>query len=132
MSTSEKKEQASAGKNALEWTVFGLSTILVLTVIVVLALDALDWKDGPARLEAKLGSPLRENGTVVVPVGVTNHGDIAAVDVQLEVEGGEGTKPASMTLDFVPRGATRGGHVVFPGGQNPAELEVRILGYQEP
>lgn len=131
MSTKEKDKQP-AGKNALEWTVFGLSAILVLGVMIVLALDALDWKGGPARLEAKLGSPLQENGTLVVPVEITNHGDIAAVDVQVEVEGGEGTKPASLTLDFVPRGATRGGHVVFPASQNSGDLQVRIMGYQEP
>ena len=41
-------------KNTLEWTVFGLSAILVIAVFGVLAQESIRWKDTPADLHVEL------------------------------------------------------------------------------
>jgi len=128
----EKEEKIPAGKNALEWSVFAVSSLLVLGIIILLGVDALRWGGGPARLEIGLGEAKMEGGQLCVPLRVTNQGDTVAVNVNVDVTapGGNGAKTASVTFDFIPRGATREGRVIFPPEQDPTKLEARISGYE--
>lgn len=124
----------TAGKNALEWAVFGISTILVGAIVVILAVDALRWKDGPARLEIVKKEAKVEDGQLRVPVEVTNRGETVAANVTVEVVDTSSVqgRTATVNFDFVPRGATREGRVIFPPDQDPAKLEARISGYEVP
>lgn len=133
MSKKSESEQA-AGKNALEWAVFALSMLLVLGVIAALAVDAVRWKPGPARLEIATDAPALEDGQLRVPLSVTNRGDSVAINVNIEVvgHGPKGDRTANLTIDFIPRGATREGFAVFPPDQDPNQLEARVSGYEKP
>jgi uncharacterized protein (TIGR02588 family) len=126
----ETKERPPAGKNPLEWTVFGISLLLVLAVMGVLAMEALRWQNTPARLKVELGAPKQLSGEWCVPMKVTNEGEGLASNVEIEVSAGE--EKAGLTMDFVPRGTVREGKVCFPEGIDPATLKGRVLGYEEP
>lgn len=133
MSKKQDSDQP-AGKNLLEWTVFALSIVLVGAIMVVLGLDVLRWKEEPARLEIAKGDAKVEHGQLRVPIHVTNRGETVAINVSLEVAdtSSDQGKIATVSFDFVPRGATRKGMVIFPPDQDPAKLEARISGYEEP
>lgn len=133
MSKKQDSDQP-AGKNLLEWTVFALSIVLVGAIMVVLGLDVLRWKEGPARLEIVKGEAKVEDGQLRVPIHVANRGETVAINVNLEVAdtSSDQGETATVSFDFVPRGATRGGMVIFPPDQDPAKLEARISGYEEP
>lgn len=121
-------------KNLLEWTVFGISSLLVLTILILLAKTAIEVKDGPARLRAQTGTPAVKDGWLRIPVTVTNDGESVAANVEVQVCIGSGAerREAGFSIDFVPRGATRNGAVSFKGGQPPTDLECEVLGYEEP
>jgi uncharacterized protein (TIGR02588 family) len=121
-------------KNALEWTVFGISSSLILATLSFLVWQAVRIEDGPARLSVKTAAPIIENGFVRIPVEVTNAGHGVASAVEIVVSGttaGE-AREAAFTLDFVPRGATRRGHVSFRGSEIPTGVKCEVTGYQEP
>ncbi|HEY1119942.1 MAG TPA: hypothetical protein VGE67_00015 [Haloferula sp.] len=122
------------GKNALEWVVFGMSSALVVAMIAVLVVTAIRWEGRPPELVAKLGEPELKDHIVTVAVEVTNHGDIAASDVEIEVTrstGGE-EQSASVVLDFVPRHGTRRGQVSFPAPSEAGAFKVAGIGFAEP
>lgn len=119
-----------AQKNPLEWAVFGLSSILVIAVISVLLQESIRWKDSPPRLRAELGKAELRDGSWWLPVKVHNEGEGLAADVVIEVTAED--KTASFTLDFVPRGTDRRGHVSFPAATDLREARVSVSGYQEP
>lgn len=127
-----KKPPASPGKNALEWTVFGLSCLLVAATLAVLIHGVAVWEDSPARLTVQTGTAYRESGLTWVPVRVTNEGDHAAKNVEIEVvsPSATGEEKASFTVDEVPHGAWREGLVSFAGENLDRVFRARVSGYQ--
>ena len=125
-----KEERPPAGKNPLEWSVFGVSLLLVLAVTGVLGMEALRWQGTPARLKVELGQAERRGGEWCVPVKVSNEGEGLASNVEIEVSAGD--EKAGLTLDFVPRGTVREGKVCFPEEVDPGAMKGRVLGYEEP
>ncbi|QJE97357.1 hypothetical protein [Luteolibacter luteus] len=134
MNQNRNTDQPSEGKNALEWTVFTFSTLLVGAIIVLLGVDTLRWKEGPARLEIVKGDAKTEDGQLRVPIHIINRGETVAVNVTVEVTDTSSAqgKNATVNFDFVPRGAMREGRAIFPPDQDPAKLEARISGYEVP
>ncbi len=129
----DKKSQPG-GKNALEWIVFALASVLVLAVGGILAYEAAVWEDQPARLEIETGEPVTEGGHLYLPVTVNNRGGTLAVNVNVRVtaRGTEGERSVDLRFDFIPRGASREGRAAFPPDQDPAGLEARLAGYELP
>lgn len=134
MSDTKKSESQGGGKNALEWVVFGMSSALVVAMIAVLVMTAIRWEGHPPRLEAKLGEPELKDRIVTVAVEVTNHGDIAASEVEVQVvrAAGGGEQSANVILDFVPRHGTRRGQVSFPDASDVGDFKVAGIGFAEP
>ena len=134
MSKHKTSTARKRGKNALEWVVFGISSALVAATIVVLAMHAASWQERPPELRAKLGEPELKDRMLTVPVEVTNHGDVAASAVAIEVvrtaRGAENR--ARVLLDFVPRHGTRRGQVSFPDATEAGELRIVGAGFAEP
>jgi uncharacterized protein (TIGR02588 family) len=134
MSESNTSKPLPRGKNALEWVVFGMSSALVVAMIAVLVMTAVGWQGRPPELAAKLGDPVLKDRIATVVVEVTNHGDIAASDVEIEVArsvGGE-ENSANVDLDFVPRHGTRRGQVSFPDASEEGDFKIIGIGFAEP
>lgn len=123
-----------SSKNLLEWTVFAISSVLVLGILACLTLAAFTVKEEPARLRVETGKPVVENGWLRIPVSVSNDGDRVAanVDLQVTIGSGDSRREAGFSVDFIPRGATRTGAVSFKGTELPDNLECGVLGYEEP
>ena len=120
-------------KNTLEWTVFGVSALLIAAIIGGLLYGEVSRPDGPPDLRVRTG-PIRQTSFgFAVPVDVENRGGKAAANVEVEVAAGEGqdAPTGTLTLTFVPASAVRTGEVVFttrPGATPTA----RIIGYALP
>lgn len=132
--SSKETDNTTKKKNFLEWSVFGLSLLIVLFVIGTLVHQALTVGDEPARLSVTPGDPLVGHGQIRLPLRLENHGDLPAIAVQVEVTGTLAGKEltSSAHFDYIPHRATRAGWVSFPGDRIPADLSARVLGYAEP
>jgi uncharacterized protein (TIGR02588 family) len=125
-----------AEKNWLEWSVFGVSFVLVAAVVGYLVWDAVTLDVGPPLIEASAGQVVPFQGSWIVEVQVRNAGSQTAGSVAVEVslfEGGEAVETGEFSVVLLPRGSTRHGWVMF--GRDPAkadQIEVSILGYDEP
>ena len=121
-------------KNALEWAVFAISCLLVVTTLVILTMDAATVGKTPAKITVQPGQAYLENGRLWVPLEITNSGGQAAARIEVEAsrpsQGGEA--PAAFSIDYLPRGATRKGQVSFPDIKVESPVEVRVISYQEP
>jgi uncharacterized protein (TIGR02588 family) len=122
-------------KNWLEWSVFAVGLVLVVSVLAYLAYEGATMGSEPPSLEVRLGTPEPRTHNFIVPVTVINHGDATAEGVRLEVlmEKAE-TEPArgELTIPFLPRRATREGFVTFQQDPRAAQLKARVLGYEKP
>jgi uncharacterized protein (TIGR02588 family) len=121
-------------KNILEWTVFGVSLLLIAAVVGVLLQEHFTSGSGPAELVITLGAPIGSTGAYAVSVDVRNGGDTTAEDVHVSVTltGAAGDQTSEVTLPYVPYRSERRAWVTF--SRDPAEgrLEARVLGYREP
>lgn len=111
-------------KNWLEWTVFIISTLLVVAMFAYLIGDALSSGNAPPSVAVRTGEVRPCPGGYVMTVMVTNGGDQTAeqvaVQVDLERSGAE-TESAMLELDFLPRQAERKGWVVFRSDPRTAD-----------
>lgn len=122
-------------KNWLEWGVFALSLLFVLSTAGLLIHEHVSLGHQPADPQIMLGAAEAHAGYFAVPVKVVNRGDNTAESVQIEVElrldSGENEK-ARVQLQYLPRRATRHAWVTFRHDPGQGKLESRVLGYQKP
>ena len=116
-------------KNALEWTVFAVSLVLMASLVGALSVAA--WKtDAPPRLVVTVGAPVAQpGGAVFLPVRVQNDGPktAAAVAVELTVDG----RTVPLTFDYVPRHSERSGVAALPSMPR-GPVSGRVVAYSEP
>lgn len=134
MSSATPHPSKPHGKNALEWVVFGFSTLLVLGAIGFLIYSAIAGDDRPADLRVSIKKVSVRSGTTVAEVDLRNEGLRTAAEVTVEVTATYGSeeKISTVLIDFVPKGGSREGILIFPGTRTPDQLTPRILGYVEP
>jgi uncharacterized protein (TIGR02588 family) len=121
-------------KNVLEWTVFGVSLILVLATFGYLVRESLTVHDGPPEVVVVLGEPRTGAGGHMVPVTAENRGGATAEDVQIAVRldaGGE-EEEAVLVVPYLPRESSRSGWVTFRGDPRAGALRVAGVAYQTP
>ncbi len=123
-----------AARSAAEWTTFAVASLLVLTLLAVIALDAAQT-DTPAAPVAKQSGPVEEvGGRFHVAVAVTNEGDETAEAVQvvasLQVDGD--TIDADQTVDFLAGGDQVDLIFVFDDDPDDGELQVAVSGFTVP
>lgn len=122
-------------KNWLEWVVFAVSLILVVSTLGYLIYAGVSMGEQPPSLEVRLGTPEQRQFNFIVPVTVVNHGDETAEGVKIEVvleSGGEEKARGEVEIPFLPRHGTREGWVAFEQDPRTGQLTARVLGYQKP
>jgi uncharacterized protein (TIGR02588 family) len=128
-------------KNWVEWSVFAVGLLLVLSALGYLAYEGATMGSDPPSIEVRLGTPEQRTHNFIVPVTVTNHGDETAegitVEVTLENAGSDSSSGAEpvrgeITIAFLPRRAAREGWVTFQQDPRAARLTARVLGYEKP
>lgn len=130
----EQSQQDRATKNVLEWTVFGISSTLVISVFVTLLIWAVSTEEGEPQLKVEMAKPQLNGEWLQVPVTVSNHGSGVAANVEIRVRCGEGdqAKEAGFTVDFIPRGGFRKGSVAFHGMTLADQVRCDVVGYEVP
>lgn len=123
-------------KNWVEWTVFAMGLLLVVSTLGYLAYDAATISDAPPSIEVRTGMPLERPHNFIVPVSLTNHGDQTAEGVMIEVvleSGGQEKERGEFTVAFLPRRSTREGWVAFQTDPRTVEqIKARVTGYEKP
>ena len=121
-------------KNALEWTVFGVSLVLILGVTGLLLWQHVTGSNHPPAIVIHAGEPVETAGGFAVPIDVRNDGDLTAEDVLVEATlvwpGGMERGEAVLTL--IPYRSARRAWIVFSRDPRTAALQTRVLGYREP
>jgi uncharacterized protein (TIGR02588 family) len=122
-------------KNWLEWTVFGLSLLLVAGVLGFLLVEGLRRSEPTPRVEVGLGAPVAQAGALVVPVTLYNLGDQSVEQVQVEIvlrRAGQAAERATLSVESLPRNSRVEGSVLFPGGGAALAVEHGAVGYVLP
>ncbi len=122
-------------KNWLEWSVFGLSLLLILGIVAILIHEEMTLNGDPPDPQMVIGAPEAHQGYFAVPVTVTNRGDETAEQVHLEIvlempDGGKET--SEFDLPYLPRHAMRKAWVTFFHDPAKGEMKPRVLGYEKP
>ncbi|HEY0868372.1 MAG TPA: hypothetical protein VGE01_13385 [Fimbriimonas sp.] len=122
-------------KNWLEWTVAGVSLVMVLATLAFLASDALSGPRKPPFVELTLKQPESHGNGFLVPVVAENMGGQTAEGVKVEVvltpSSGE-KETAGFDIDYLPRQSKREGWVRFDEDPRRGKLEAKVLGFEKP
>ena len=123
-------------KNALEWTVFGVSAVIIAATVALLVHDAVISK-GKSRpdLRVSTGEITPRSGGYAVPVIVTNVGDATAEQARIQIalmSGGEAVETAELIIAFVPRKSQREASVVFRRDPACCEVVAHTIAHETP
>lgn len=124
-----------AKKNALEWTVFGVSAAIIAMTVALLAVSAVRSKGGAPDLRIETGDPIGSSDGHTIPVVVSNRGDVTAEQARIEialVADGVEVEKAELTIAFVPRKSRRAGAVVFRRDPRCCVVTTRTVAYERP
>ncbi|MET0621576.1 MAG: hypothetical protein ABW250_01215 [Pyrinomonadaceae bacterium] len=131
-----KKAGAKVEKNWLEWVVFGVGLVLVVSTLAYLVYDGATAPDTPPDIEVRLGEPRPGGAGFLVPVKVFNRGGQTAegvtVEVVLEAPAAPEPERSEFTVAFLPRGGAREGWVAFRTDPRAGRLTARANGYEKP
>lgn len=129
---SEKKES----KNALEWSVFSLSLLLLCGVFAYLGYHTYQYESSPPDLEVALLPAPSPNAPYRYHVVVYNTGGSTAEEAQLEFllkQNSVVLDKAQLSIPWVPQSSKREGWIIF--SVNPAKADTviaSVLGYKRP
>ena len=121
-------------KNALEWMVFGLSLVLVVSLVGFLAYEA-RVGGGEPELAVELGVPIVRAGRLEVPVAVINRGQKAVEDVLIEVlvrQTGIPEERAELTVPLLAEGSSEEGLALVSASGELQGLEGRVISFRVP
>ena len=121
-------------KNRLEWTVFGVSLVLIVGVVALLVREQVTGGQRPPVIAVSAGDAVRSGDSFAVPLDVSNEGDTTAEDVRVEavVTWGGGTERGEALLPFVPYQSHRRAWLTFTRDPRGGTMTTRVLGYREP
>jgi uncharacterized protein (TIGR02588 family) len=122
-------------RNWLEWIVFSICAVIVLSVSGALVYDASVNHQKHAEIMVELGTPEVVQGGHMIPVTARNLGDSSAEEVEVEVTltKDDGEEISSLTFPFLPRRSVRKGWVVFESDPTPpARVKARTVGFKDP
>jgi uncharacterized protein (TIGR02588 family) len=123
-------------KNALEWSVFGISLLLVLGIVAYLGYQTYTDKPSTPDLVVEYFPDPSEHAPQRYRVVVHNRGGETAEQVQIELsieKGGEETDHAELNIAFAPKASKREGWVNFKEDPTQADtLIARVVSYKRP
>lgn len=123
-------------KNWLEWLIFAVSLLLVISTLGYLIYDAKLSSETPPNIEVQLGETQPQGQNFLVPVIAINKGEQTAETVQIEVvleKDGKEEESAELEIQFLPRGAKRSGWVTFETDPRTVDkIKSRAVGFEKP
>lgn len=123
-------------KNLLEWVVFGLSALLILSLLGYLGVKAFTYKDTPPDLKVKLVPETDSQNRNIYRIELVNHGEQTAENVSVEVtlqQNGKEVDKAETLFPLAPKESVQKAWVTFrEPRQQGQKTKVHILGYNQP
>lgn len=121
-------------KNLLEWSIFGLSCLLIAGVLTHLVREGMREIVPEPRLETTLVSVERSGDRVVAELLVHNRGGVTAEElkVALVADFPSGEQRGEIGFDHVPRQGSRRGRVEFLSSEEPRSVTPLVLAYRDP
>lgn len=124
-----------ARKNALEWTVFGVSLVIFVAIVGFLVVDAISGGAGAPQVEIHAGEPKPQGDRWAIPLTITNRGDKTAEGVQFEVallKDGADVEVAEVSVAFLPRKSDRKASVLFRADPRDLQIVPRAISFEQP
>ncbi|WP_048919368.1 hypothetical protein [Rufibacter radiotolerans] len=123
-------------KNLLEWSVFGVSLLLILALVGYLAIKSFSYQDNPPDLKVMIIPEPGRQDQNIYRLELMNHGEQAAENIQVEVAlvlQGQELETAQAMFPLAPHKSTMKAWVTFrsPRAANQ-EVKVHVLGYNQP
>lgn len=130
------RRKRQSGPPLLEWISAAFGTLALLTLVTLIAVDALrtSGKEPPVLAVAPV-AVTRANGSYVVEVEVRNLSPATAAAVEIEGKlerGGSEEASAATTLAYVPGRSKRSAGLIFDRDPRQYRLSVQATGYEEP
>jgi uncharacterized protein (TIGR02588 family) len=123
-------------KNALEWTVFAVSLLLVLSILTYLFYQVYADKPSTPDLVVEHFHDPSDNAPQRYRVVVYNRGGETAEEVLVELvleKGGEQLESVELSMPFAPRASKREGWLIFREDPDKADtLVARVVSYKKP
>jgi uncharacterized protein (TIGR02588 family) len=129
-----KERVPRATRSGPEWIILGASASILAVVVGALVVLAFRTAE-PARPAADPPGPARQVGEqFLVPIGIVNHGDLGAAEVQvvaeLTIDGA--TSSGDQVVDFLGGGERQELTFVFAADPAEGELVISVTGYADP
>ncbi|HKP53660.1 MAG TPA: hypothetical protein VJ183_13535 [Chloroflexia bacterium] len=123
-------------RTAAEWVTFGVSVLILLALVSLVIFQALTRGNRPStiKIEPMLQAVRQSEGAYYLPISITNEGDEAVgdVEVQMSLES-EGSEPETIafTVQFLAGGESQEETVVFSKDPSQGELS-HVVGFHVP
>ncbi len=131
-----KQEKDEGEKNALEWTTFAASLLLILCTVGYLGYEAWWYQPSPPEIIVSFSPSPGRQAPYRHKLVVENVGGETAEDVIIEMalkKGDSTMEKSELQLAFVPQSSKREGWVNFL--QNPAEADTiiaKVVSFKKP
>lgn len=132
------KDEAKQGKErtAAEWVTFGVSVLILLALVGLVIFQALTRGNRPStiKVEPMLQEVRQSEGAFYLPITITNDGDEAVGDVEIQISlASEGSEPETIafTVQFLAGGESQEETVVFSKDPSQGELS-QVVGFHVP
>ena len=127
--------KAKVRKNALEWTVFAMSLVLIAGALAVLLYSGARFRSETPELTVVVGPASATPAGYRSLITVKNSGGRTAEQARVEVvlrKGEEEIERSELTFPFVPRRSLREGYVVFRNDPRCCVVEGHAAAYEQP
>jgi uncharacterized protein (TIGR02588 family) len=137
MGGDDNKDKDKKGKRTTaEWVTLGVSLVVLLGLVGLVLFVSLTRGDRPStiKVEPMLSEVRQSEDAYYLPVNITNDGDMAVGDVEVELSlASEGSEPETIafTVLFLAGGETSQEIVVFSKDPSKGELS-QVVGFHEP
>lgn len=131
----ERSETSRDRTPLLEWIAGAVGLVLVLSIVGLLAREALVGDSSPPDLKVHLVEVIPQGDGALVRIEVTNQGGRSAAQVTVEgllARDGAAPETAQVVIDHVPGAASRKAGLRFSTVPRPDALQLRATGYVDP
>jgi uncharacterized protein (TIGR02588 family) len=133
---SDKQKEEGIKKNALEWSVFSGSLMLIVLVLGYLTYQAITFQPSEAKLDVVYKADPSVKAPFQYQVSLINSGGATAEEVKVEAsieKNGQSIEKAELTIAFSPKSSKKQGWINFKMDPGKADsLLVRVVSYKNP
>jgi uncharacterized protein (TIGR02588 family) len=131
-----KDTDKKSKRTTAEWVTLGVSLVVLLGLVGLVVFVSLTRGDKPStiKIEPVLNEVRQSEDAYYLPINITNDGDMAVGDVEVELSlASEGSEPETIafTVLFLAGGETSQEIVAFSNDPSKGELS-QVVGFHEP